>query len=145
MKFKRTRTEFQKKAWLDKRCTIVILATIMSNLFTLVSWIILLFSGSVFETRKNPFYLAFMLPFVYWAVQLASYAPGPVRFLKTAIFLGPALGALALATAYWKNETEISAWIVLFSGGVIFTMISALAMRGSFLEAEVGSLWRLRR
>jgi hypothetical protein len=120
----------------DRRCAVVVLAAIAAMLAAAVIWLLLLSDAAPAETRGRPVYWLIMLPLAFWAVQLASYTPWTLRWLRAAQMAAPVLAALGCGAAIWIASPALIAAGVLFGVCLAATVIGTVARRGSLLDSR---------
>ena len=112
----------------------MVLSTIVAVLLTIVNWLLLVSADSVTVTRTKPIYWALLLPFAYWAVQLAAYVPWALRWLGAVRLSAPVVCCLCVVANAWTGAPTMTGSVVLFGLCLGATLSGHYALRGSLLE-----------
>jgi hypothetical protein len=129
--------DYRKRLKRDRRSAVVVLSAIAAVLVAIVAWFLIAFTNdTVADTRAAPAYWIVMLPFAYWAVQLASYADRPIQWLRPTLYGAPAVAGAALGVAIWNDLSVVKDCAALSAICLVATATGICFFRGSMINPD---------
>ncbi|TWB43281.1 hypothetical protein [Nitrospirillum pindoramense] len=127
----------------DRLSNAAAIAAVLSMVAALLSWLNVLFTGPLPQTRGNPLYWALMIPCAWWASDLTRFRPGAVIVMRFMFIMAPLLASITLLQSEDTRPDSILAPAILFALACTMATVGALCYRRSLLRREGPS--RLRR
>ncbi|MDZ5650421.1 hypothetical protein [Nitrospirillum sp. BR 11828] len=138
-----TALDYWQRLRKDRLSNAAAIAAVLAMAAALLSWLNVLFTGPLPQTRGNPLYWALMIPCAWWASDLTRFRPGAVIVMRLMFILAPLLASAALLQMNNTRPDEIVAPAVLFALACTTAAAGALCYRRSLLRREGPS--RLKR